>query len=87
MNISKEIESAKQEVSANYKYFENMLPEWRGMHLAEFALIHKQELVAFFESEHDAIQVGMKDYGLGYFSVQAVQNVSADLGHQSNALF
>ena len=87
MTTQNEIETAKKEVNENYKFFKENLSEWQHGHLSEFALIHHQELVGFFESEHDAIQIGVKDYGLGNFSIQPVQHAPADLGHQSNALF
>ena len=87
MNAKTDIKSAKKEVANNYKYFQKMLPEWRDEHLAEYALIHNQKLVDFFKNDQDAIRIGIKNHGLGHFSVQAVQNASADLGHQSNALF
>ncbi len=82
-----ETEAAEREVSENYKYFQDMLPEWRKTHVSGHVLIHHQKCVDFFESSSDAIQVGIKDYGLGKFSVQSIQNIPVDLGHQSNVLF
>ena len=87
MTTLEEVKVAEKEVSDNYKYFKKMLPDWKNGHLSEFALLHHQKLIGFFESEHDAIQTGIKDYGLGSFSVQSVQYNSVDFGHQSNALF
>ncbi|MDD9810319.1 MAG: hypothetical protein OXU71_01170 [Gammaproteobacteria bacterium] len=87
MNTTDEIAAAEKEVSANYEYFKQMQPEWRGEHLLEFALIHRQQLVDFFESENDAVKVGIKDYGMGKFSVQSVKDDPIDLGYQSHALF
>ncbi len=87
MTTKIEIAAAEKEVSANYKYFKKMQPEWRNEHLLEFVLIHHQELVDFFESENDAIKVGIRHYGMGKFSVQSVKNDSIDLGYQSNVLF
>ena len=82
-----EMAAAEKEVSANYQYFKKMQPEWRDEHLLEFALIHHQELVAFFESEKDAINTGVRDYGWGNFSVQSVKNDPIDLGYQSHVFF
>ncbi|WP_424945704.1 hypothetical protein [Candidatus Spongiihabitans sp.] len=87
MTIKDEVKAAEREVNDNYKYFKKMLPEWRDDHLSEHALIHRQELVMFFQTTHDAIQVGIKDYGLGNFSVQSIRHTPADFGHQSNAIF
>lgn len=87
MATKDEIAAAEKEVSANYQYFKKMQPEWRDEHLVEFALIHHQKLVDFFESEKDAIKVGIRYYGVGKFSIQSVKNDPFDLGHQSNILF
>ena len=87
MNTKTEIAAAEKEVSANYQYFKKMRPEWYNEHSMEFALIHHQKLVDFFESEKDAIRTGIRQYGMGKFSVQSVQDNPIDLGHQSNVLF
>ena len=81
------IDAAEREVNENYEYYQKMLPEWRNAHLNEHVLIHHQGLMGFYGSMRDAIQVGIKDYGLGSFSVQSIENIPVDLGHQSNALF
>jgi len=87
MNTTDEIAAAEKEVSANYEYFKQMQPEWRAEHLLEFALIHRQQLVDFFESENDAVKVGIKHCGMGKFSVQSVKDDPIDLGYQSHVLF
>ena len=81
------IDAAEREVNENYDYYQKMLPEWRDAHLNGHVLIHHQKPMGFFESIRDAIQVGIKDYGMGNFSVQSIENIPVDLGHQSNALF
>jgi len=87
MTTADEIAAAKKEVSANYEYFKQMQPEWRDEHLLEFALLHRQQLVDFFDSENDAVKAGIKQYGMGNFSVQSVKNDPIDLGSQGNILF
>jgi len=87
MNTTDEIAAAKKEVSANYEYFKRMQPEWRAEHLLEFALIHRQQLVDFFDSENAAVRVGIKQYGMGNFSVQSVKNDPIDFGSQADILF
>jgi len=87
MTTADEITAAEKEVSANYEYFKQMQPEWRDEHLLEFALIHRQQLVDFFESENDAIKAGVKQYGMGKFSVQSVRDDPIDLGYQSHVIF
>ena len=87
MTTQSETVTAEKEVSENYKYFKKMQAKWLDGHLSDYALIHKQKLVAFFESEKDAVHTGVRDYGWGNFSVQSVRNEPVDLGHQSNVLF
>lgn len=78
---------AENEVRENYKYFKKMRTKWLDDHKSDYALIQQQKLVDFFESEKDAIHTGIREYGLGNFSVQSVENRPFDLGHQSNVLF
>lgn len=77
------IEGAKKEVNANFEYFKSRLPELNRTHPYKFALLHDREIISFFENEHDAFDVGMKDYGEGRFSVQQVTESRVELGYQS----
>lgn len=78
--------SAKKEVEANFRYFQSRLPELMKNHRGQFALLHKRQIIEFFESENDAIKIGKKDYGKGHFSVQQVSDICVDLGIQSNLI-
>jgi len=78
-----DIESAKLEVSNNFKYFKSQVSKLKEDHSKKFALLHKMEIVEFFDSENDAIKIGIKSYGEGCFSVQQVADRSIDLGYQS----
>lgn len=75
-----------REVKANFKYFRSVLPELMKNHYKEFALLHDKEIVAFLESENDAIKIGKRDYGTGGFSVQQVVDARIDLGYQSHLI-
>lgn len=77
------IEKAISEVNGNFAYFREKLPEILQSHNNKFALLHHREITDFFDSENDAIKVGMKNYGEGCFSVQKVTDVRVDLGFQS----
>lgn len=66
------------EVDNNFVYFKTQLAELKKTHLKEFVLLHKRQIVKFFESENDAIRIGMKDYGEGHFSVQQVADTKID---------
>ena len=87
MTTKTELAQAEKEVSDNYDYFKKMQPAWEHDHLADHALIHHQKLVAFFESEKDAIHTGVRDYGWGNFSVQSIRERLIDFGHQHHVLF
>ncbi len=80
------LSEAMAEVSANFKYFQSHLPELKKMHLNEFALLHKEKIIEFFESENDAIKIGMRDYGEGCFSVQQVADTVIDLSHKPHII-
>ena len=87
MTTQSEMVAAEKEVGKNYAYFKNMQTKWLVDHISDYALIHRQKLVDFFESEKDAINTGVREYGWGKFSVQSVRDAPIDLGHQSNVLF
>ena len=87
MTMASDTAKAENEVSKNYAFFKKMQPEWEAEHRTEYALLHHQKLIAFFESENDAIHTGVRDYGWGDFSVQPVADQHIDLGYQSNVLF
>ncbi len=78
--------SAMKEVEANFEYFQSKLPELMKNHYGQFALLHKRQIVEFFESENDALKIGKKDYGKGRFSVQQVSDICVDLGFQSSLI-
>lgn len=80
------VASAMREVKANFKYFQSRLPELMKNHRGQFALLHKRQIIKFFESEKDAVKTGKKDYGKSRFSVQQVSDICVDLGLQSNFL-
>ncbi len=74
------IKSATLEVDNNFAYFKSQLPKLKETRLKEFALLHKQQIIDFFEIENDAINAGIEKYGEGCFSVQQVSDTSIDLG-------
>ena len=80
------IKRANQEVTDNYQFFKTQLVSLMKNHAGKYALLHKQKIIEFFDSENDAIKVGIKDYSEGCFSVQQVDNKMIDLGYQSNVL-
>ena len=82
MNTDK-VKRALLEVDANFEYFKSQLAKLKTTHLKKFALLHERKIIDFFESENDAIKIGIKSYGEGRFSVQQVVDTRIDLGYQS----
>ncbi|SMM99173.1 hypothetical protein SPONN_1902 [uncultured Candidatus Thioglobus sp.] len=74
---------AQKEVDNNFAFFKTHLAEFKKNHFQEFALLHNRQAIDFFESENDAIKIGMKEYGEGDFSIQQVADTKIDLGYQS----
>ncbi|RLA07543.1 MAG: hypothetical protein DRQ51_05810 [Gammaproteobacteria bacterium] len=79
--------NAKKEVDDNFNFFKTQLSDFKKNHLNQYALLHKKQVSGFYESENDAIQIGMKDYGEGCFSVQKVASTNIELGYQSYVIF
>ncbi len=85
MSKSPKAIAAEKEVSQNYEYFLTMLPQWRQTNPTHFALLRHQQLVDFYETENDAIKVGVKDFGWGDFSVQPVNETPVQIYYRANA--
>ncbi len=77
------ITSRQQEVDANYEAFKAILPKLIQTDRNKFALMHKQEVIACFDTSRDAIAAGNKLID-GHFSVQQITDRSIDLGYFSH---
>ena len=77
---------AKKEVSTNYDYFQTQLPELMQTHFGKFALLHKKEIIEFFDTIRDAARYGMMKFGEGNYSVQQVAKDNVRLGWQGYVL-
>ncbi len=75
--------NAQTEVDNNFAYFKAHFEEFKEEHFQEFALLHHQKIINFFESENDAMTIGMHNYKEGNFSIQQVTDARIDLGYQS----
>lgn len=54
------------------KIFENNLPEWLKSHSGKFALIKGDELIGFFNTTDEALEVGARRFGLQPFLVRRI---------------
>ena len=65
-------EYTEQEVNKNYKVFQQALDRLIKEHEGEFVVIHKQKFIAYFKTDNQAFEEGVKQYGVGNFSVQEI---------------
>ena len=73
------------EILQNYDFFQSVVARLMGNHAGETALIHKREIVGYYNSSADAVTAGAKKFGDEPFSVQEVTNTPVDLGFLSYA--
>ena len=72
------------QVTDNYDWFQDRLPELMAEHHGQHALLRSREIVDFFSSSLEAIKTGLAHYGEGNFSVEAVDDRIEDLGFYSH---
>jgi len=80
-------ETQLEQVQANYKAFEKILPTLLPQHAGKFALMRNAVIVEFFDTVRDAYVAGQnlfKEDGL--FSVQEIVEAPVDLGFFSHAV-
>lgn len=73
------------ETERNYAAFMSQLPDLLQTHEGQFALLHAQTVVDYFESAADAVLEGMRRFGRGAYSVQEVTGEVENLGFYSYA--
>lgn len=73
-----------EEIKANYKAFNEKLPELLVTHKGKFALMHETEIVEFFDTAGDACLIGLKQYPDHFFSIQEVTDVPVYRGWAIN---
>lgn len=76
----------QQEVNKNYKAFVKQLPELLDRRPGMHALMKDQKIVAFFDTDADAMRAGNLLYEDGFFSIQKVTNEVIDFGFQSTLM-
>ena len=62
------------------------LPQLLRSHRGKFALMRDRAIIDFFDSPGDAYKVGLKNYGVGDFSIQEVTDATIDLGFFNRAV-
>jgi len=76
----------QQEVDANFKAFQDLLPDLMQKEPNRWALMKSQQCVAFYDTLRDARTAGAAQFEDGLFSVQKVTEETIDLGWFSHAL-
>ena len=64
----------------NFLFFEGVVREYIDQHEGEFALVHGQSVVGFYERPFEAAEAGYAQFSDGLFSIQKVSERPADLG-------
>jgi hypothetical protein len=72
--------SRQQIVDENYEAFVKNLPDIIATQKGKFALMRNQEIVAFFDTDLDAITAGNIFYDDGQFTIQEVTQTPINLG-------
>lgn len=73
------------EIDRNYEAFERQLPTLLRTHPGKFALMHDEQIVTFFDNAKAAVSQGLRQFGLGKYSVKEVTSQADDLGFYSYA--
>lgn len=77
--------AAPSEVDRNYEAFLAQLPQILARHAGQYALIHQQRIVDYYQSALEAMTEGFQKFGEGAYSVQEVTDESDNLGFYSYA--
>lgn len=73
------------ETERNYAAFMSKLPDLLESHRGEYALLHVQQVVGYYNSAAEAVMAGLTRYGAGAYSVQEVSGEVENLGFYSYA--
>ena len=80
------VEQARAEVDRNYEAFQLLLPRLIESLPGKWALLHKGEITAVFDTSTDACIAGEKFYPDAYFSIQEITTQPLYLGRFSGLL-
>lgn len=78
-------QSLRQEVDANYDFFQRNLALLMHDHRDSYALLRHCRIEGFFDKPGDAYRVGLERYVDEIFSIQQVTDEVEDLGYFSRA--
>lgn len=73
------------ETERNYAAFMSQLPDLLAAHAGQYALLHGQRIVDYFDNAAAAVMAGVAQFGQGAYSVQEVTAEVENLGFYSYA--
>jgi len=76
----------QKEVDANFKAFQELLPDIIGEERNRWALMRDRKCIAFYDTLRDARTAGAAQFDDGIFSIQEVTGAGVDLGWFSHAV-
>lgn len=71
---------ATSELHENYLFFQRSVAKFVNEHRGQYALLHAQSVIAFFDKPIEAALAGASQFPDGKYSVQKVTDRPADLG-------
>ena len=74
------------ELEKNHKAYGAVRAEMEAEHWGRTVLLHNGAVVAVYNDQGDAYQIGCENYGAGKFSIYLIGQRPADLGFQSISL-
>lgn len=75
-----------EEIEANFKAFQELLPSIINLYSGKFVLMRKTEVIEYFDSAGDALTYAESMYEDGIYSIQEITREVADLGYFSHAV-
>lgn len=84
------LEQKQEEITKNYAYYEEILPEIRQTRAGQYLLLRKKNEIAYFNDILEALRYADDNFDDGLYSVQKVDAPPIDLGffshvyHQGN---
>ncbi len=79
--------SKKEQLEKNYEAYQKLKDKLEQEHLGRVALLHNEELVAIYNDEGDAYDIGCEKFGLGGFYLATIGEKPIPLGWQGYLMF
>ena len=74
------------ELEKNRKAYDNVRGQMEAEHWGRTVLLHDGAVMAIYNDEGDAYDIGCEKFGLGHFSLHRIGNQPIDLGFHAISL-